>query len=267
MSRPAPARHAVLARGACAALLALAAVLAPLAAGALEVPYLSGRVVDEAGMLSPGTVEGLTGILEQLERETGAQVAVLTVPSLEGEAVEDYAQRVAETWRLGRAGEDDGVLLLIARDDRRMRIEVGYGLEGKIPDVLAGRILDNLVRPRFRAGEFDAGIASGVGAVAALIRGEQAEAVVPPSRGSGSRRGVGCAQILLWFIIAFVVLPLIFGRRRRTFRVFGLPIVLGGASRSSGGLGGRSGGSGGFSGGGFSGGGGSFGGGGASSSW
>lgn len=243
-------------------------LLAAFPAAALEVPYLSGRVVDEAGMMSPGTVEGVTATLEQLERDTGAQVAVLTLPSLEGEAIEDYSHRVAETWKLGREGEDDGVLFLVARDDRRMRIEVGYGLEGRIPDALAGRILDQKVRPRFRAGEFDAGIASGVGAVAALIRGEQAEAVVPAPSGGGSGcfAAVGCLPMLLWFFALFVVLPLLFGRKRRTFRVAGLPIVLGGLAAGSG-RSGRSGGFGGFSGGGFSGGGGSFGGGGASSSW
>ncbi len=239
---------------------ALAALGVPAPAAALEVPFLSGRVVDEAGILGPDAEQNLTRTLEELERATGAQVAVLTVPSLGGEALEDYSLRVAETWRLGSAERDDGVLLLIVRDDRKMRFEVGHGLEGAIPDVLAGRILDNLVRPRFRAGDFDGGVGAGVEAVAALVRGEAAEAVVPPPA-AGFSRTLGCAPFFFWVLLFFVILPLLFGRKKRRFRVFGVPVVFGGYS------GGSSRGGGGFSSGGFSGGGGSFGGGGASSSW
>lgn len=239
---------------------ALAIVLAVAApAAAREVPFLSGRVVDEAEILSPQAEQSLDTRLEQLEGQTGAQVVVLTVPSLEGDPLEDYALRVADTWKLGGAERDDGVLMLIARDDRQMRLEVGYGLEGTIPDILAGRILDQAVRPRFREGDFDAGVAAGVDKVAALIRGEQPEAVLPEP----ASRGVpiaGCLPALVWIFLIFL-LPMLLGRKRRRFRVFGLPIVVGGFSGggSRGGWGGG--------GGGFSGGGGSFGGGGASSSW
>lgn len=262
MSRPARDRERRLAAApAVAAALAVVAVAlaAPAPAAALEVPFLSGRVVDEAEILSPETEQGLTAQLEQLEQQTGAQVVVLTVPSLEGDPLEDYSLRVADTWQLGGAERDDGVLMLIARDDRQMRLEVGYGLEGTIPDILAGRILDQAVRPRFREGDFDAGVASGVGKVAALIRGEQPEAVLPEPESRGVPVA-GCLAPIFWILFFFLV-PILLGRRRRRFRVFGLPIVVGGFSGGSS----RGGGWGG--GGGFSGGGGSFGGGGASSSW
>lgn len=230
-------------------------------AAALEVPFLSGRVVDEAEILSPEAEQRLTATLEQLEAQTGAQVAVLTVPSLGGEALEEYSLRVAETWKLGGAERDDGVLLLIARDDRQMRFEVGYGLEGAIPDILAGRILDQAVRPRFRDGDFDGGVTDGIDKVAALVRGEQPEAVLPEPAPRGTPVG-SMLMIGFWIFLVFV-LPALVGRKKRRFRVFGMPVVLGGFSGGSSRGGGWSGGGGG----GFSGGGGGFGGGGASSSW
>ena len=128
---------------------ALVAVLLVATVGAaLDVPYLSGRVNDQAGLLGDSFETGLDGRLGQLEEETGAQVAVLTIVSLEGDPIEDYSIRVVETWKLGRTGADDGVLILIVRDDRRMRIEVGYGLEGVLTDAQAGRIIDRLMASR-----------------------------------------------------------------------------------------------------------------------
>ncbi len=150
-------------------------------AGALDVPYLSGRVNDQAMMLED-TFEGqLEEQLRLLEEETGAQVAVLTIASLEGDPIEDFSIRVVQTWKLGREGVDDGVLLLVARDDRRMRIEVGYGLEGALTDAQAGRIIDSLMTPRFREGDFEGGIGSAVGAISAAVRGEALELPEPRS--------------------------------------------------------------------------------------
>ncbi len=144
----------------------------------LEVPYLAGRVNDLAGLLSEHERQQLEERLAQLEQATGAQMAVLTLPSLEGENLEEYSYRVASTWQLGQKHKDNGVLFLIARDDRKMRLEVGYGLEAVLPDLTCRRILDNLVRPRFRAGDFDGGTSAGVDAVAKLIEGEaQPEAI------------------------------------------------------------------------------------------
>jgi uncharacterized protein len=158
--------------------LCLAAVIE-----ALEVPYLTGRVNDYANLISLETEERMSARLEAFENRTGSQVAVLTIPSLEGEAPEEFSHRVAETWELGREGVDDGVLLLVAHDDRKMRIEVGYGLEHQLTDAQSGRILRNVMRPRFREGNFDGGIESGVDAVLGTLEG--ADVIPPDPDGSG----------------------------------------------------------------------------------
>jgi uncharacterized protein len=145
--------------------LALLAASLALPAGALEVPFLSGRVVDLADMLPPDAEARVQAKLQAFEEKTGTQVAVLTVASLEGDSLEDFSMRVVETWKLGRAEADDGALLLIAKNDRKMRIEVGYGLEAKLTDLVSGRILDNLVRPKFRGGDFAGGVETGVDAI------------------------------------------------------------------------------------------------------
>ncbi len=176
-------------------------LLAASAATALEVPYLAGRVNDLAGMLSDATEADLEQQLAALEAESGAQVVVLTVPSLEGDPLEDFSLRVAETWRLGREGVDDGVLLLIARDERQVRIEVGYGLEGALPDALSHRIITGLITPRFRAGDFDGGVEAAAGALAAAIRGE--ELVVPEPR-SSSNTGLPALATLLFLGLFFL---------------------------------------------------------------
>jgi uncharacterized protein len=138
---------------------------------ALDVPKLGDRVNDYAGLLSDDAELRIGERLEALERDTGAQVVVLTIESLEGEVIEEYSLRVAETWALGRKSEDDGALLLIAASDRKMRIEVGYGLEPTLTDVMSKRILDQILRPRFRAGDFDGGVERAIEAIDGLIRG------------------------------------------------------------------------------------------------
>lgn len=141
------------------------------AAGA-EVPYLAGRVNDNAGLLTPETVAALDALLKAHEDSTTNQVAVLTVTSLEGEPLEQYSLRVAQAWKLGRRGTDNGVLLLVAKDEREVRIEVGNGLEGSLPDILCGRIIRNEIVPRFRRNDYDGGIRSGVEGILAAIGGE-----------------------------------------------------------------------------------------------
>ncbi len=158
--------------GAAAALM-LVAMLSSVPAAALEVPYLAGRVNDLAGLLSQETARQLESKLEQLEQATGAQVVVLTLKSLDGEPLEDYSMRVVETWKLGREGVDDGVLLLVSRDDRKVRIEVGYGLEPTLTDALSRRIISNLMVPEFREGDFDGGVSAAVDAIDATVRGQE----------------------------------------------------------------------------------------------
>jgi len=179
-------------------------VLAASGVAALEVPYLSGRVVDEAGLLSPEARVALEARLERLDRETGTQMAVLTVPSLEGDSLEDFSMRVVETWKLGRADIDDGVLVLVARDERRIRIEVGYGLEPVIPDILAGRVIREIMQPAFRAGDFDRGITAAVEALAGLVDGST-ELPPPPEQSAPTGDMVGG---LLVFIVVIGVFTL-----------------------------------------------------------
>jgi uncharacterized protein len=151
--------------------LLLAGLLLPLGALGIEVPYLSGRVTDDAEVLSPAARGEITAILKAHESRTTNQVAVLTVRSLGGASVEDYATAVFQAWKLGRKGKDNGVLLLVAPTERRLRIEVGYGLEGTLPDVVAGRIIRNVITPRFKSGDFAGGISEGVRAIVAQLEG------------------------------------------------------------------------------------------------
>jgi uncharacterized protein len=163
------------------AMLALLMGLVAAPARALEVPYLSGRVVDNAELLSPQARERITQQLKAHEDATGNQIAVLTVPSLEGESIEDFAVRVFEAWKLGRQGQDNGVLVVVAPQDRRMRIEVGYGLEGALTDVAAARIIRDVMTPRFKAGDFDGGVEQGVQAIIRVLSGEAADWTAAPA--------------------------------------------------------------------------------------
>lgn len=166
-------------RAAVALVLAVAAAAGSLA---LEVPRLERRVTDLAGLFSASAAQAMEAELERLEADTGAQVAVLTIPSLEGQPLEDYSLRVVEAWQLGREDRDNGVLVLISRDDRRIRIEVGYGLEGVLPDALCGRIIDHAMKPAFRQGDFSGGTRQAVDVIAAAVRGDPdaAAAVAAP---------------------------------------------------------------------------------------
>jgi uncharacterized protein len=172
-----------------AAILLLAAVLA----GAADVPYLTGRVVDDAEILKPATRERIAAQAKAHEDKSTDQIVVLTVPTLGGESVEEYANRVFAAWKLGQKGKDNGVLVVVAPQDRKMRIEVGYGLEGTLPDVAASRIIRNVMTPAFRAGNFDDGIAQGVAAIVAQLEGPAANvaaagAASPAAAPSGSRK-------------------------------------------------------------------------------
>ena len=150
-----------------ALLLLLAGSVLPGFVLALDVPPLTGRIVDTAHLVTPDLAASLSQELAAHERRTGNQVAVLTLPSLQGEPLEEFSHRVATTWKLGQKGTDNGVLLLIAAQDRRIRIEVGYGLEGVLTDAVTSRIIRNEMVPRFRAGEYSQGIAAGLRAILA----------------------------------------------------------------------------------------------------
>src|ERR1017187_7914555 len=151
----------------------------------VAVPPLSGRVVDQTGTLSSGDVASPTQAIRALEAKKGSQVAVLIVPTTTRETIEQYSLRVAETWKIGRKKIDDGALLVVAKDDRRLRIEVGYGLEGALTDVTTKRIIDEIITPRFRNGDFAGGISDGVDRIIGVIDGEPLPAPVPP-QSSGS---------------------------------------------------------------------------------
>lgn len=137
---------------------------------ALDVPTLQNRVTDLAGLISSATLHRLESQLQTFERETSNQIAVLIIPSLEGESLEDYSHRVAETWKLGQQGKDNGVLLLIAKNDRKLRIEVGYGLESSLTDALSNHIIQNEIVPYFKSGDFETGIAQGVTTIIGAIQ-------------------------------------------------------------------------------------------------
>lgn len=224
---------------------------------ALEVPPLKRRITDLDGVLTPLEQNKLEEKLYFFEAHTSNQIAVLIIPSLEGESIEDYAIRVAEQWKLGDPEKDNGILLLISVDDQLMRIEVGYGLEGALTDLVSSSIIRGEIAPRFRTGNYYAGIDAGISAIMSAIKDEyRADPQKYQRTGEETASSLGS----LIFFIFFILLFLLSGRRGRR----GLFWALLGASMFRGG--GRGGGfGGGF--GGFSGGGGGFGGGGASGGW
>jgi uncharacterized protein len=162
-----------------ASLLALLVCWAFAAFAEVAAPPLSGRVVDQTGTLSSGDIASLTQALKNLEARKGSQVAVLIVPSTAPETIEQYAIRVAEAWKIGRKKIDDGALLVVAKNDRKLRIEVGYGLEGALNDVTAKRIIDEIITPRFRNGDIAGGVSAGVDRIIAVINGEKLPAPEP----------------------------------------------------------------------------------------
>lgn len=197
--------------------LLLAAVLfgAALMAGAdVAVPPLRSRVTDLTATLSPPQAAALEAKLAAFEQRKGSQIAVLLVPTTQPESIEQYAIRVAEQWRLGRKGVDDGALLLIAKDDRKLRIEVGRGLEGVLPDAYGKRIISDDIAPAFKRGDFDGGINAGVERMIKLVDGEPLPAPVPANRGASAEFDLGNALVWGGLLVVFVggFLRRIFGR-------------------------------------------------------
>ncbi len=273
------------------AALGVTLAVLPQAAAQVAIPALSARVTDLTGTLTADQKATLEQRLAAFEARKGSQVAVLMLPTTKPEEIEQFSIRLAEAWKVGRKGTDDGAILVVAKDDRRLRIEVGYGLEGVIPDAAAKRIISDTITPKFKAGDFYGGVSDGVDRITKLIDGEPLPPPAPGSARSG-RRDVGENFVLALIVILMIggfALRAIFGRFVGALAtsalagaggwiLFGIETAIIAAVAAFfmalvnwvGGIGGISGGSGGFSSGGSSswgGGGGSFGGGGSSGSW
>ena len=177
---------------------------------ALDVPPLRGRVNDLAQMLPSDRAQALEERLAAFERETGHQIAVLTIPSLQGDALESFSIRVAEAWKIGQKGFDNGAILLIVRDDRKLRIEVGYGLEGVLPDAIANRIISEVIVPRFRENDYAGGIEAGVNAILQVTKGEPL-----PEGARKSTKGASRAPSLLTTLTITAILALFIGMMQR----------------------------------------------------
>ena len=283
-----------------ASLVALLMCWAFMAFADVAVPPLSGRVVDQTGTLSSDTIASLTQTLKDLQARKGSQIAVLIVPTTAPETIEQYSIRVAEAWKIGRKKIDDGALLVVAKNDHKLRIEVGYGLEGSLTDATASRIISEVITPKFRSGDFTGGISDGVERMISVIDGEPLPAPEPTQSFSepahledllpillfvavivgglsrallgrlvGSVATGGIIGVVAWFMIGSLALCVVSAVIAFFLTMFAGSFASGGGGRSGGFVGG---GGGGFSSdssdsGGFSGGGGSFGGGGASGSW
>lgn len=237
-------------------------------------PSLSGRVVDQAHLLQPDAEAALVAKLEKLEADTGDQLVVVTLESLQGYEIEDYGYRLGRAWGIGSKEHDTGALLIVAPNERRVRIEVGYGLEPVMTDAMSAQIIQNEILPAFRTGGFQRGITDGADAIIAQLTLDPADAQARAAAAKPQKAGIPVAPIILVILVfLFIMVGMIrasHGGGRRRSRGGGLgPVVLWSAldalSRSGGG--GRSSGGGFGGGGGFSGGGGSFGGGGASGGW
>ena len=255
-------------------LVAFMVLVAAPAVMAQTFPPLTGRVVDAAKLLSPDQVRQLDQLSAGVEQASSRQLVVATVPDLQGYPIEDYGYRLGRAWKIGQEGANNGVILLVAPTERKVRIEVGYGLEPIMTDALSSVIVNQTILPRFRDKDMPGGIVAGAQAIAeqlklpleaAEIRAKQQTQVAAKKRETGG----DIMTAVFWIVVvAFLVLPMIFGRKGgRRYRGGGAPVVLWGPG--IGGGWGSGGGSswGGGGGGGFSGGGASFGGGGASGGW
>ncbi|MEE9433534.1 MAG: TPM domain-containing protein [Sphingorhabdus sp.] len=236
-----------------------------------DFPKLSGRVVDEADLLNPAEEAALTAKLEGLETQSQRQLVVATIKDLQGYDIADYGYQLGRKWGLGDKERNDGALLIIAPNARKMRIEVGYGLEATLTDALSSQIIRNDITPHFKAGDLPGGINAGVDSIVTQLQLPPDEAAKVAASASAEQarsndHGVDASSIIFWlFIFFFFILPMISTafRDKRHGRTGSGPVVIWGGGSS---WGGSSGGSS-WGGGGFSGGGGSFGGGGASGGW
>ena len=213
----------------------LAAVVASFALSAVgatgdfaDIPALKARVTDTTGTLSAADVARIEGKLKAFEQQKGSQIVVLMVPTTQPEAIEQYSIRLAEAWKIGRKKVDDGLILLVAKNDRKMRIEVGYGLEGAVPDAIAKRIISEVIAPRFRANDYPGGIEAGVDGLIAIASGEELPAP-EQKKWSGGSQPSGNDIDIEWYLIAFFVAVGVGGFLRAVFgRFFGSVLTGGG---------------------------------------
>jgi uncharacterized protein len=257
-------------RCAAARWIALAIVLlaAPILAAGPEFPRITGRVVDDAKILSPAAVNQLTAMLAKHEQASGEQIVVVTLPSLQGYSIEDFGYQLGRYWGIGQKDKNTGALLIVAPKEHKVRIEIGYGLEGKLTDALCSVIIQRDILPDFRRGDFDAGVLAGTRSLLIASGDAAAAGAAPPAQGQSSTGDEGGMD---WIVVIFLLCWLglfIYERRQRAHGVIRRvgrsgPIIFGGGFPGGHDRGSSSGGD--F--GGFSGGGGSFGGGGASGSW
>jgi uncharacterized protein len=256
-----------------AQLLLVCLLLVPSTAFARDVPPLRAHVNDTADMLPPAAEEQLEQRLTAYEQKSQHQFALLTIDSLDGDALEDFSIRVVEAWKLGKKGKDDGLLMLVVKNDHKLRLEVGYGLEGDVTDAFSSRVIRNVLTPALRAGQAEQGISKAFDVLMQKASGEAVpETAVAPAREKRSGPSPFAIVALLLFLLPFL-LPLFLGRGRSRGSglllggLGGLGGFGGGWGSGRGGYGGGGWGGGGGGGGGFSGGGGGFGGGGSSGSW
>lgn len=251
-----PIRHSFAAIG----LLLLALSPFAQAQSTPDFPALTGRVVDQASLLSPSAEQRLTQMLSAYEKSAGDQIVVVTLPDLQGYTIENYGYQLGRHWGIGQKGQDNGALLIVAKKERKVRIEVGYGLEGKLTDAASATIINQIITPAFRQGQFETGILNGAAAMIKVLGGDK---LAQTDSADGHEATSNKPRSLIAVVLLIMILLSIFrggGRGRGR----GRSALLGGMILGSG-LGGRGGGFGG--GGGFSGGGGGFGGGGASGGW
>ncbi|MFT4798916.1 MAG: hypothetical protein ACJAXW_002426 [Candidatus Azotimanducaceae bacterium] len=218
-----------------------------------QFPKLSGRVVDQANMISASVEAEIAALSEAHEQATGNQVVVVTLPDLQGYAIEDFGYQLGRHWGIGQSDKNNGVLLIASEAERKIRIEVGYGLEGELTDAIASNIINAQITPSFKRAQFDAGFVVGTRSVIDALGGEYQMRTA-----SSKKQGAPTNWVFLIFVVFFFVIPSLFGRSS-IWALIGLSALAGSGGRGRGG--------GGFGGGGFGGGGGSFGGGGASGGW
>jgi uncharacterized protein len=250
-------------------LLVIAAALIG-AAAQPRFPTLTGRVVDEANVIDAGTKARLDEKLAALEQKSGTQLVVATLPSLQGYDIADYGYQLGRAWGIGQKGKNNGALLIVAPHDRKVRIEVGYGLEGVLTDAVTRLIIENAILPRFRASDFSGGIVRGVDDILQVLSGDAGEFKRRAERASrpSGQEGMGSFILVLLILFIFLIIFMRSSGRSQGYRTgWGRgPVILPPMGGGWGGGWGQGGGSG-SGGGGFSGGGGSFGGGGSSGSW